>query len=81
MVAYEFYWCDSPDVFHLIGILPERRRETPDRITEESIMNWGRTVLGNEADFNNLFFIQVTISETTGEVSYPRPLLRMKAEA
>jgi hypothetical protein len=40
MVAYEFYWRDEKGKEHLIGILPERRKN-PERITEESIFNWG----------------------------------------
>ena len=52
MVAYEFYSRDRRDpteaeVFHLIGILPERRKNS-ERITEESIMNWGRIILGKD---------------------------------
>lgn len=31
------------------------------RITEESVMNWAREVLGDSVDFDNLFFITVTI--------------------
>ena len=81
MVAYEFYWRDSTDVFHLIGILPERRRNTSDRITGKSIMNWGRIVLGENAALSELYFAQVTINEKTGEVSYLKPILRTKAEA
>jgi len=40
MVAYEFYLRDPKDEFHLMGILPERRKVL-ERITEESIMRWG----------------------------------------
>ena len=81
MVAYEFYWRDSRDLFHLIGILPERRRKSPGRITGKSIMNWGRMVLGENADLSKLFFAQVTINEKTGEILYPQPSFRAKAEA
>jgi hypothetical protein len=37
MDAYEFYWRDSQGEDHLIGILPERRKD-PKRITKRSIM-------------------------------------------
>jgi len=80
MVAYEFYWRDPQQEFHLIGILPERRKHS-ERITEDSIMRWGRMILGENADLGDLFFSQVTINEKTGEVSYLRPSFRTKAEA
>jgi hypothetical protein len=72
MTAYEFYWRDAIEGFHLIGILPERRR-TPERITQESIMNWGRIVLGENPDPGHLSFVQVTIDENTGGIFYPQP--------
>jgi hypothetical protein len=61
MVAYEFYWRDKTEGDKLIGILPERRR-TPERITEESVMKWVRMILGDMADSNNVYFIQVEVS-------------------
>jgi len=33
----------------------------PARITEESVMNWARELLGDSVDFDNLFFITITI--------------------
>lgn len=60
MVAYEFYWRDEKEEVHLIWILPERRKN-PERITQESIMNWGRKILGDTVDLSKLFFIQVEI--------------------
>lgn len=53
MVAYEFYWRDESGKTHLIGILPERRKD-PARITEKSILNWVIMVIGGEV--NNIFF-------------------------
>ena len=53
-----------------LGILPERRR-VPERITRESIMNWGRMILGDTLDLSNLSFVQVTIDENTDRISYP----------
>jgi hypothetical protein len=70
MTAYEFYWCNGIEGYHLIGILPERRR-TPERINRESIMNWGRIILGDNHDLSNLSFVQVTINENTGRIFYP----------
>ncbi len=40
MRAYEFYLREKGKE-HLIGILPERRKNK-DRITQEAILNWGR---------------------------------------
>jgi hypothetical protein len=59
MIAYEFYYHDAKGD-RLIGILPERRKN-PERINQESIMNWIRVVLGDNADIeaNNVYFIQV----------------------
>jgi len=81
MVAYQFYWLDREEEFDPIGILPERRIETPERITEASILNWGRTILSGTMDPNDLFFVQITIDEETGAVYYPKPFLKIKAEA
>ena len=57
-VAYEFYWRDEKEKEHLIGILPERRKN-PERITEEAILNWGWEVIGDNSNVNNLYFVQV----------------------
>ncbi len=61
MRAYEFYLHEQEED-HLIGILPERRNNA-ERITKDSIMNWGRKVLGDntDADLDTLYFIQVEI--------------------
>jgi len=58
MVAYEFYWRDETGKELLIGILPERRKNR-ERITEESVLNWGWKVVGENADVNNIYFVQV----------------------
>ncbi len=58
MVAYEFYRRDELNGYHLIGILPERRKHQ-ERITEESIMKWVRILLGDTGDLHNIFFIKV----------------------
>jgi hypothetical protein len=62
MTAYEFYWHDDIKGYELIGILPERRKN-PDRISQESIMNWGKKLLGDTKNNNDLFFIQITIDK------------------
>jgi hypothetical protein len=60
VIAYEFYCRDEIDGIHFIGLLPERR-ENPARITQESIMNWGKEVIGKEIEAKEIFFSQVAI--------------------
>jgi hypothetical protein len=60
MVAYEFYWRNKSEGDKLIGILPERRKN-PERISHESVMKWVRMVLGDLADKNNVYFIEVEV--------------------
>ena len=72
MIAYSFYWLEEIDKVHFVGLLPERRNN-PERITQQSISNYGRTILGNEADIDNLFFVEITLDESTGQVLWPEP--------
>lgn len=58
MVAYELYWSDHEGKENLIGILPERRKN-PERITQESILNWGWKIIGDHSDVKNIYFIPV----------------------
>ncbi len=67
MVAYEFYWRDAIKGYELIGTLPERRKD-PRRITQQSIMRWGRKILGESAITGDIFFIKVTIDKDTGDI-------------
>jgi hypothetical protein len=67
MVAYEFYWRDPIKGYQLIGTLPERRKN-PLRITPESIMNWVRTILGENMDSDDIFFTTITIDKNSGEI-------------
>jgi hypothetical protein len=60
MTAYEFYWRDKEGRDHFIGILPERRKN-PERITQDSILNWGRKVVGDHTGVKDISFIQVEI--------------------
>ncbi len=57
MVAYEFYWRDETEKEHFIGILPERRKNS-ERISDESIINRGRKILGKNGDIKNIYFIK-----------------------
>jgi hypothetical protein len=61
MVAYEIYWRDQFGDLHLIGILPERRKD-PNRITNESILNWVDKVTGHGV--NDIFFTKVSIDDS-----------------
>ena len=60
MVAYEFYWREATGEEHLLGILPERRKN-PQRITKESVLNWVWKVVGDQPDVNSIYFVQVEI--------------------
>jgi len=62
MVAYEFYWRDEIGDAHLVGILPERRKNS-NRITNESIMKWVKKVIGNGLKADDIFFSKVNINE------------------
>ena len=61
MRAYEFYLREKGED-HLIGILPERRKNQ-ERITQETIMNWGKKILADNVDVDSdaLYFIHVEI--------------------
>ncbi len=81
MVAYAFYMFKDIEKIHFIVLLPERRKN-PKRITQESILNYMRTNLGNEADVDNLFFIELTFDERIDEILRPEPSIRLgQAEA
>lgn len=67
-MAYELYLYDELKGYELIGILPERRKD-PRRITKESVLKWGRMLLGDSAGDKNIFFKQITIDHITGQVS------------
>ena len=65
MVGYKFYWRDPIKGYQLIGMLPERRRD-PNRITQESVLNWGKKNFGNNLNPEDMFFLDVEINgETT----------------
>jgi hypothetical protein len=72
MVAYEIYWLDPTGGYQIIGVLPERRKN-PERITQESIMNWGGRIFGKDLNTEDTFFIQVKIDEKTVRMFRPIP--------
>lgn len=67
MVAYEFYFRDPIKGYQLIGTLPERRK-SPLRITQESVMNWVSKILGENMNYNDIFFITITIDKDSGDI-------------
>ncbi len=72
MDAYEFYRLDKANGCHLIGILPERRKN-PERITEESIMGWVKKLLSDSEELKNIFFIRVTFNGFEDEKGAEEP--------
>jgi hypothetical protein len=67
MIFYELYVYDKLKGYELIGILPERRKD-PKRITKESVLKWGRMVLGDRADKNSIIFAQTTMDDISGKI-------------
>jgi hypothetical protein len=72
MVAYEFYWLDSTGGHQIIGVLPERRKN-PERLTQESIMSWGKKFFPKDSMIKDIFFIRITIDDLTGQIFRPVP--------
>jgi hypothetical protein len=67
MVAYELYSFDEKAGIEFIGILPERRKD-PKRITKESVLNWGRMILGMNGDGKEIFFKRITIEDISSDL-------------
>jgi len=67
MLAYELYTFNKKKGYEFMGILPERRKN-PMRITKTSIMNWGKTLLGDNVDSKNMFFKWVAIDRLSGRI-------------
>ena len=74
MVAHELYCLDPAGGYQIIGVLPERRKN-PERITPESILNWGEKIFGKDLNTEDIFFIQVTIDEKTLRIFRPVPFI------
>ena len=62
MLAYQFYLRDAIKGYEFVGVLPERRRN-PVRITDESIINWGRKHFGRNVRDEDIFFVKVDLQE------------------
>jgi hypothetical protein len=51
----------------LMGMLVERRKN-PMRIAKDSVMNWGKMLLGDYVDNKNIFFKRATIDDFIGRI-------------
>ena len=71
-MAYQFYLWDAIKGFELIGEFPERRRNS-ERITDESIMNWGRITFVRSVKADDIFFVKVELEE--GKERRPKIIL------
>jgi hypothetical protein len=67
MLAYELYTFNKKKGYEFIGVLPERRKN-PMRITKNSVINWGKTLLGDSVDSKNMFFKRVAIDRLSGRI-------------
>ena len=67
MLVYKLYTINKTKGYELIGVLPERRKN-PTRITNDSVMNWGKMLLGDDEDNKNIFFKPVRIDGLSGRI-------------
>jgi hypothetical protein len=74
MVAYEYYWRNEIRGYELLGVLPERRRNS-GRVTQKSIIALGKKFWGDDMDVDNILFIRIFIDKMTGEIYRPKPYL------
>jgi hypothetical protein len=76
MIAYNFYVRNAKNNCEHIGVLPERRRNT-ERITDESIINWGKKYFGTNVKDNAMFFIKILLPEgQIREMEYLNGIIR-----
>lgn len=80
MVAYEYYWRDATRGYELIGVLPERRKDT-NRVTSKSILGFGKKFWGDYANIDDVLFIRISIDKRTGEIFRPKPPLGFDFES
>lgn len=62
MLVYEFYRRDEMGRDLFIGRLKERRKDD-NRITEESILNWGKKVICQNGEVGDIYFYISEIDE------------------
>ncbi len=58
MLVYELYGFNKTKGYEFIGVLPERRND-PQRVTKESILNWGQKYLGIHMNLGDMYRIGV----------------------
>jgi hypothetical protein len=73
MTAYEFYSRDESGELHLIGVLPERR-SNQERITDESIIRWARSLFGDESGVNNISYSTIRLEKRNDGIFYAIPI-------
>ncbi len=65
MIGYELYRHDPTKGYQLIGVLLERRKNL-NRITKESVLNWGERIFSQKnLDLNEMFLLEVEINGET----------------
>ena len=72
MVGYRVYLFDKTKGYELIAVLPERRKNEK-RMTEESVINWGRTLLGDGLKGKDILFERVTINNIRERILWINP--------
>jgi hypothetical protein len=60
MMVYEIYVFNKKTGYELIGALPERRKNQM-RITRESVIRWGKMLLGDNVNSEDIFFKPIDI--------------------
>ncbi len=61
MIVYEFYANDGNGSWGSLGIVLERRND-PLRISQESIMRWGRMLFAySNLDVEDIYFVRIDI--------------------
>ena len=67
MVAYKFYLRDEMKGIGYVGIFPERRKDSK-RITNRSVIDYGRINLGPNLKFEDIFY-KVIFLENDGTLN------------
>ena len=61
MLAYKLYTLNKTKGYEIVGVLPERRKNLA-RITPNSVINWGKTLLADNVDSKDIFFKPLYLS-------------------
>jgi hypothetical protein len=71
MTAYKFYQRDAAkNRFEQVGVLPERRRNR-ERITDASIINWGRKYFGKSLKDEDVFLVETFLRDSERQFFLP----------